>query len=288
MGIESVTAETCFPVKVFHGHVKWILNHADMIFLPTVINMPPLEDRETSFFCPLVQSSRYVSAQALSLDRSRIIDPTVYLKDGPERIAHALAQSIPSDFGFSDEAIQKAVKSAWSRYWLFREDLKAMGEAVLKSSLEKGEPLWVISGRPYNLYDVRLNLQVGQHLAKRGIRALTIDMLELAGEDISDFPRMYWGFGSRVIRTAKRIARTPHLYGLHITNFSCGPDSFIEHFYRHVLQNKPALILEFDEHTAVAGILTRVEAYQNVVRNIEKDHMESSASESFEFRQLSN
>ncbi len=51
-----------------------------------------------------------------------------------------------------------------------------------------------------------------------------------------------------------------------MTNFSCGPDSFLEHFYKHVLGDKPALILELDEHSAVAGVLTRVEAYRNVVK----------------------
>lgn len=288
MGIETVTAETCFPVKVFHGHVKWISEHADMFFLPTVINMPVLQEREISFFCPLVQSSRYISVQALSINRSRVIDPTVYLKDGPERIAHALARSIPQSLGLSSDDVTKAVMASWERYWRFREDLKTLGESIVNTSIENAEPLWVISGRPYNLYDSRLNLQLGQHLAKRGIRAVPIDMLDLAAEDISDFPRMYWGFGSRIIRAAKKIARTTHLYGLHITNFSCGPDSFIEHFYRHVLQNKPALILEFDEHTAVAGVLTRVEAYQNVVKNIERNEAALSAAEELPLEQISN
>lgn len=287
-GIESVTAEICFPVKVFHGHVKWISDRAELLFLPTVINMPAFQEREVSFFCPMVQSSRYISVQALSIDRSRIMDPTVYLKEGYERIAHALTRSIPSTMGISNDMIYKAVASSWDRYLRFREDLKRMGELIIETSIEHARPVWIVSGRPYNLYDGRLNLQIGQHLAKRGILALPIDMLDLALEDISDFPRMYWGFGSRIIRAAKKIARTPNLYGLHITNFSCGPDSFIEHFYRHVLQNKPALILEFDEHTAVAGILTRIEAYQNVVKNIERERKPSEPIEDISLEQLSN
>jgi predicted CoA-substrate-specific enzyme activase len=288
-GIETVTAETCFPIKVFLGHVKWIADRAELFFLPTVITMPALAEKEVSFFCPLVQSGRYVAAQAVQLDRSRIIDPTVYLKDGPERIAHAVSRALPPSLGISDDQVIKAVMASWDRYWRFREELKTRGETIVKESIESGTPLWIISGRPYNLYDTRLNLQIGQHLAKRGIRAITFDFIDLAAEDISDFPRMYWGFGSRIVRAAKRIARTPHLYGLHVTNFSCGPDSFIEHFYRHVLQNKPALILEYDEHTAVAGILTRVEAYQNVVKNIEKDmQIPETPHEELGFEHLSN
>ena len=56
-------------------------------------------------------------------------------------------------------------------------------------------------------------------------------------------------------------------FGIHITNFACGADSFIEHFYKHIMGNKPYLILELDEHSAVAGVMTRLEAYKNVIEN---------------------
>ncbi|HBD10379.1 MAG TPA: hypothetical protein DCZ69_19185, partial [Syntrophobacteraceae bacterium] len=68
----------------------------------------------------------------------------------------------------------------------------------------------------------RLNLQLGRQFARLGIRALPMDFLRLDEEDLSDFPRMYWGLGARVLRVAKRIARTPSWYGVHLTNFSCG------------------------------------------------------------------
>jgi len=78
---------------------------------------------------------------------------------------------------------------------------------------------------------------------------------------------MYWGMGARILRTAKLLKANSAAYGIHLTNFFCGTDSFIEHFYRHVMGQKPYLILELDEHSAVAGALTRLEAYQNVIQN---------------------
>jgi predicted nucleotide-binding protein (sugar kinase/HSP70/actin superfamily) len=35
---------------------------------------------------------------------------------------------------------------------------------------------------------------------------------------------------------------------------------------------KPYLILELDEHSAVAGVMTRLEAYKNVIENKMKSH----------------
>ena len=33
------------------------------------------------------------------------------------------------------------------------------------------------------------------------------------------------------------------------------------------MQDKPYLILELDEHSAAAGVMTRLEAYKNVIEN---------------------
>ncbi len=104
-------------------------------------------------------------------------------------------------------------------------------------------------------------------MAKIGVLALPMDFIDISSIDLSDFPSMYWGLGARILRTAKFVKGRQNYFGLHLTNFSCGADSFLEHFYRHIMGDKPYLILELDEHSAVAGAMTRLEAYKNVVEN---------------------
>ena len=96
---------------------------------------------------------------------------------------------------------------------------------------------------------------------------LPMDFLDVSDIDLGEFSSMYWGLGAQILRTAKRISALPNAFGLHLTNFGCGADSFIEHFYRHVMGSKAYLILELDEHSAVAGIMTRLEAFRNVIEN---------------------
>jgi predicted nucleotide-binding protein (sugar kinase/HSP70/actin superfamily) len=217
---------------------------------------------------------------ALSIPDKRLIRPTLYLKQGPGHLVEAVRESLPRDLCRDGKNLERAVQKAWDRQSAFRRELLQQGREVLRQ-MAPDESLWVVSGRPYNLHDERSNLQLGRHLAKLGIRALPIDYLDLDSEDLSDFPRMYWGQGAKILRAAKRIARMPNWFGVHLTNFSCGADSFIEHFYRHILKEKPSLILELDEHSAVAGLLTRIEAYQNVVKNLQdkslKNHYEAES-----------
>ena len=268
-GVESMTAETCFPVKVFHGHVHHLLDEVELLFLPNVINTPTPQPEDRGLLCPLVESSQYMVRSALQIKASRLIRPTLHLKDGPQALVDEMRNAIPTTLRPSRARMLEVLKLAWSKQLAFRERMMERGEAILRD-IPEDEPVWIVSGRPYNLYDERLNLQLGRQLARLGIRALPMDFLRLDDEDLSDFPRMYWGLGARVLRAAKRIARTRGWYGVHLTNFSCGADSFIEHFYQHILQNKPSLILELDEHSAVAGLLTRVEAYRNVVKTIQQ------------------
>ena len=47
---------------------------------------------------------------------------------------------------------------------------------------------------------------------------------------------------------------------IYITNFKCGPDSYIKHFAREAA-GAPLLILQFDGHGNDAGYMTRCEAY---------------------------
>jgi predicted nucleotide-binding protein (sugar kinase/HSP70/actin superfamily) len=168
--------------------------------------------------------------------------------------------------GVGKAAIRSALAYALRRQGQFEADLLEKGREILENHNPR-EPLVIVTGRPYNLYDERLNLRLGQNLTKIGVAALPMDFVNLSPVDLSDFPSMYWGLGAQILRTAKFIAEQPWLFGLHLTNFGCGADSFLEHFYRHIMGEKPYLILELDEHSAVAGAMTRLEAYKNVIEN---------------------
>jgi predicted CoA-substrate-specific enzyme activase len=66
-GIESTTAETCFPVKVSHGHVRELAGKTTYLFLPAIVTMPTPRDQETGFYCPLVQANQYMVRAASTL-----------------------------------------------------------------------------------------------------------------------------------------------------------------------------------------------------------------------------
>jgi predicted CoA-substrate-specific enzyme activase len=264
LGTESMSAETCFPVKVFYGHVRDLLGRAETLFLPDLISMPSPAGREGGLLCPYVEGSQFMVKAALGIPEERILRPTLRLSEGPEQAARDLRDALSPRRRPSRARLASIARLAWERQEEFSRALVRRGAEILALT-PPGDPVWVVTGRPYNLYDERCNLKLGRHLAALGQAALPMDFLDLDAEDLSDFPGMYWGLGARILRAARRVAREPNLFGVHVSNFGCGADSFIEHFYRHATAGKPTLLLEFDAHSAVAGMLTRLEAFRNVV-----------------------
>lgn len=265
-GIESVMAETCYPVKVSHGHVQSLLGRTDYLFLPTIVDMPTPNPEERGFFCPLVQANRYMLQMALGLDPEKYWHAIVHLKNDPGLVALELHSQLGKALKRSRSEIRSALEAGLEGTEAFMQEMHRVGRERLDLH-SPTEPIVVVSGRPYNLYDERLNLRLGQNLSKIGVSALPMDFLDLDSVDLSDFQSMYWGLGAGILRAGKFIRRQPGMFGLHITNFSCGADSFVEHFYKYIMGDKPYLILELDEHSAVAGMMTRLEAYRNVIEN---------------------
>jgi predicted CoA-substrate-specific enzyme activase len=266
VGIETMTAETCYPVKVSHGHVNELIGKTRYLFLPSIITMPTPESSEAGFYCPMVQGNNYMVRMALDIDQTSVLSPVVHLKYDPDTLALELSEQIRSKLGVTKTEIKRAIYFAIEKNDQFIREMYKRGRQILKEQNPE-VPVVIVTGRPYNLYDERLNLRLGRNMAKIGVITLPMDFIDVSRVDLSDFPSMYWGLGAQILRTAKFIKDYQNYFGLHLTNFSCGADSFIEHFYSYIMGDKAYLILELDEHSAVAGVMTRLEAYKNVVEN---------------------
>ncbi|NTV34845.1 MAG: CoA activase, partial [Deltaproteobacteria bacterium] len=236
------------------------------LFLPTLIDSPVPNPSEVGYYCPMVQSNAYMVRSAFKLDRTSVLNPSLHLKYDPGLLATELSGQICGRLGVTKTRVKQALHYALERQNQYLKDLQRKGRDILESTPFR-EPVVIVTGRPYNLYDERVNLRIGQNLSKIGLTALPMDFMDVSDIDLGEFSSMYWGLGAQILRTAKRISVLPNAFGLHLTNFGCGADSFIEHFYRHIMGPKPYLILELDEHSAVAGVMTRLEAFRNVIEN---------------------
>ena len=268
-GCEAVAAETCFPVKIAHGHVLDLMKKGvKRLFVPYIIDLPPDHPAlQVGKICPYVQSIPSALAasfnfEALGVD---LIAPVFHLGTGGKVLENE-KKELAKLLGVS----YREVKEAWERAEAAQKDfeawLKRRGREVL-SALREDEVALVIVGRPYNSCDPGANLALHNKIRSLGVVGLPVDMLPLAEvRDLDGLEGMYWRYGQRFLLAAHYLREDPRLYPIFLTNFSCGPDSFIIHFFEELLGGKPYLELEIDEHSADAGLVTRIEAFLDSVR----------------------
>jgi len=263
-GVDLTVAEPCYPIRVAHGHVKDLLDKgAEWILLPNAINAEATPDAVDSHMCPWAQTLPFVvrSVPRLADVRDRILAPTAHFRLGEEHVAHELLP-LGRALGAGLVRTLRAVARGFAAQRAFREAVESAGREALATLQATGEPGIVLVGRPYNLHDRAINLDVpGKLRDYYGINVLPADCLPLSGEDIRDVnDNMYWYSGRRILAAGKLAARYPNLHIIYVTNFKCGPDSYIKHFLGDAC-GKPFLSLQFDGHSNDAGVLTRCEAY---------------------------
>jgi predicted CoA-substrate-specific enzyme activase len=262
-GLRKLAAETCLPVKAAFGHVEWFRDKAvDWIFFPAVLDLRK-DAGDSASFCPYTESFSFMARAATSAE---ILSPFVALNGSREDFLRSVA-TVRDALDQNDEAIGEAYEAAVEAQADFRARLQARGREVIAWCRKEGQPVWAVIGRPYTLHDPYLNLNLGRHLAKLEVTALPVDLLPLDGTAGLDWPGApHWRYNRQAIQAALWAVGQEGIEPVILTNFGCGLDAFnLRHFDR-ILSGKPHLILEFDEHRAEAGLITRIEAFLDEVR----------------------
>jgi predicted CoA-substrate-specific enzyme activase len=268
-GVESVLSEGCFPVKVAHGHIKYLKEKdVNAIFLPSFMNLnAPGSEFPTGHACPHTQTIPYVVN--IAIKGLKLSSPPLDSSRGDEYLVKTLKNHL-KEFHLSRKKIKDALIRAKKAQAEFENAVKAKGKEVLSSLKERAI---VIVGRAYNGFDKGINLEIPEKLATLGVLAIPFDFLPLENIKIyEDCPQMYWRSGQNILRIANYLNEDSRLYPIFIGNFLCGPDSFILKYFKRVLSaaEKPFLHIEIDEHSADAGAITRCEAFLDSIEGQKK------------------
>ncbi|MBT3244716.1 MAG: CoA activase [Bacteroidetes bacterium] len=265
--IDLMTAETCLPIEMVFGHVDDLLNkEVDYVFLPFVVNMEADADNPThNCNCPWIQSHPFMIRAAYrdSELSEKLLIPTFHFRYFKRAFEKEFVEFASSSFGISKEQSLSAIQKAKEAQLIFNSKIRARGTEVL-ANLPTDKKVFVVLGRPYNTSDPALNLNLIEKLIGLNVMPVPLDFLPLDKENIfDDYPMMYWPNGDKILRACRIISKDERLNAVFLGNFRCGPDSFLRHYMHEEMNSKPFLHLEVDEHSANAGMITRLEAYMD-------------------------
>lgn len=261
---QTAQAETCYPVKLIHGHMAWLAEQGvDYIFLPSIHTMKHETSRvEHNYGCVYMQTAPRLAARVLRLEERGItlLNPVFDLDFGQEAMASAML-GLGKQLGIPKVRCLPALMSGAQAVRRHTAAVEKQGRDLL-ASLGPEDKVLVLITRNYGLSDPVLNMGIPRLLLERGYKVLTLSHLPAHDLDLSaDHPNLYWPFGQHILSGAKLVAHHPNLYAVYLTNHSCGPDTTLSYLFRQEMGEKPYLHIEVDEHFSPVGVITRIEAF---------------------------
>lgn len=264
-GITACVDEACLPVKVFYGHVLELATSVDYIFLPRMVSVEPKE-----YICPkLLGLPDMIKANILN--PPILINTSINLWNKKKNMAPVIKEIA--------EIIDIPFKVAYDA-WRTGEENQKLYEAYLASgnlphdyqTIQSKYPIGVL-GHGYNIYDKFLSMNLIQKLQEFGVDVRTKEMVpkSIIESNVSKLPKkLFWTFGKQLMGSGLHYLNDKQIKGIiFVASFGCGPDSLIGELLERKarrMNEKPFLLLTIDEHTGQAGLITRVEAFMDMIK----------------------
>src|SRR5574341_1007262 len=280
-GAKVVADVTCLPVKVYAGHVIWLRDngHVDFVFAPAMRNI--LKD---AFHCAKFQALPDIMKATVAdcpplldiemdLERRRVSEQEAFYRLGrrftwnPLKVRRAWAYACQVDKVYRRMMVAEQLTYPQALARLYGSECKSPPPSnTAASALTIG-----MVGHPYCLYDDYINHDLILHLRALGVNILTSEMVspEDAQAGIQQTAgKTLWFYESCMSGAAGHFLHAPGVGGLiTVLAFACGPDStMVETITRHAhALGRSCLNLVLDEHGSAAGMLTRLEAFVDML-----------------------
>ncbi|MBN1365177.1 MAG: hypothetical protein JW976_10275 [Syntrophaceae bacterium] len=256
--------DSCAPAKVAHA-----VADADIstLVFPKFLD---LYDREGDGgrTCPMEQGMADMADHALKARgrNIRFVKPVFNLKDDllNKRLLRRL-KWLARELCMNDTKAIKAARRAAQVQQEYESALAEIGRRTLNYGREHRIPIVAVVGSLHMIYDRAVNANIPALLRQNGVLPLPMDCYPLP-KNIHPLPRIVWEDANRALRVALLAREQGDVFPVLLSSFGCGPASFTEHFFRHLMEGYPHTALESDGHGGFAGFVTRIQAFLHTVR----------------------
>lgn len=280
-GAARVVADTCLPVKGFLGHVISLAGECDQIFIPAIRSVQS-NVYNCSKFLGLPDMTRAVIPEA-----PPILEIEIDINKGKRKLYQDI-YTLGRHLTWNPLKVRHASLNAWQAYLNYREVMSGQGltppeaieritgppEAAPEEPAEQLTPIRAtiaVIGHPYLVYDEYINHRLIHRLEQANIKVVTPEMLtgeELEAGIATLVGQAYWTYEEEVVGAGEHYLHNGADGVIGIMAFGCGPDSLMMDMVRRRAarsKNTPFMSLTLEEHTAEAGVVTRLEAFTDMI-----------------------
>jgi len=257
----------CLPLKLFFGHAYSLIGKVDALLVPSIHRL-----YHGSTNCANLIGLPDI-LKSLMPDLPPLIAPNIDMSDGG-RAVWAMVLKEGSRFSYNPLLLREAMQAAWASYLRARAAMLDMSltpagfdDPGEKQRSDSNNLSVAVIGHPYNLYDPFVNHNLLSRLERLGVDPLT-------PERLGPWPTTdYWTFEYELVGAAWLALERGDVAGcISVTAFGCGADAVMLEEVRKLTTNAriPFMNITLDEHSGEAGLLTRIEAFVDMLRWREK------------------
>lgn len=260
-GIKVADPETCFSNKVYWGHLLWLDEKCDLIFVPRFKT-----NKEKLEYCP-----KFFALP----DLAKILVKTPILTKTFDERKESFKKSIRK-LGRKLKKNSQQTSKAFEAANLKEEEFKNKEKQEFFKKISSKKQKIILISHPYNLCDDYVNLRIKEKLEKLGVEPIFIDEVEFKNFDLTQTIKdeepflidFHWEFGKEIFERIQEILKYDITGAIEISSFACGCDAVLKEFIEKEFKTAkiPFLYLIIDEHTGEAGFQTRLEAFVDTIQ----------------------
>lgn len=251
--------DSCAPMKVAHGVGA---RAGETLFFPRFVDLSD-RDGAPGKTCSTEQGMPVVLAQVLG---KPVVSPVLSFEQGLTApgvlfTLVATARELGVDLGLLPRALHRAADAQRD----YQRALAGIGRRTLSYARARQIPVVVVAGSEHVLFDRTVNAGIPGILRQNGVLALPMDCFPVPGH-VDPVKTVAWADARRAIRVALAAREAGDVYPLWLSSFGCGPSSFVEQLFDHLMHGYPHTCLESDGHGGTAGFVTRIQSFLHGVR----------------------
>lgn len=256
-GTGRAVDETCLPFKMYLGHVLWLMDKCDAVFVP---RMGGYHKREK--MCTRYQALPDLIQNIFRDEQIQILTVSYdwYDKTTEEKVYLKLGEFLGRN--------KKETKRAYSQAKKYQESWLKAKEKKQLTKLENKKSKVLLAGHPYVLHDTCMGGELTRILEKMGAEVLYTDYVNRGNalKRSFDFSRvMPWLINREMVGAALLMEKK--VDGIILASaYPCGPDALVNDMLVRRLKNVPVLNLTLDAQSGTAGVETRIESFIDIIR----------------------
>jgi predicted nucleotide-binding protein (sugar kinase/HSP70/actin superfamily) len=237
-------SEHCLPNKLFDGHLASLIDRVDAVFIPRVLSM-----NKGHIACPKFGALPDAARASIASDVEVI---SVDINESSEPLSKTLLR-LGRHLGFPARRVRQVVEEALSileaRWEQERDDAQAPVDG----------PRFLLLGHPYTLGDAYIADPVLRKLQSMNVN---VERMAFGGEELPPGDILWCTF-HKMYRKIASLDPDRYRGIIQISTFNCGCDTMMVEKFRRLAATRqvPYMVLMTDEHSAQAGLDTRLEAF---------------------------